>query len=97
MHKIRKRAKQLRYTASALGNEKAASAAKTIQTVLGDHQDSVVSRTHLSQEAIAAHAAGEDTFTYGVLFQLESEIARRAEEQLDAALTELKKAVRSAK
>lgn len=97
LHKIRKRAKQLRYTASALGNEKAAAAAKTIQTVLGDHQDSVVSRTHLSQEAIAAHAAGEDTFTYGVLFQLESEIARRAEEQLDAALTELKKAVRSAK
>lgn len=94
LHKIRKRAKQLRYTASALSNEKAASAAKTIQTLLGDHQDSVVSRTHLSEEAIAAHAAGEDTFTYGVLYQLESEVAERAEEQLDAALKELKKAVR---
>ncbi|GAB7069558.1 CYTH and CHAD domain-containing protein [Mycobacterium hodleri] len=97
LHKIRKRAKQLRYTASALSNEKAASAAKTIQTLLGDHQDSVVSRIHLSQEAIAAHEAGEDTFTYGVLYQLESEVAQRAEEQLDGALKALKKAVRSAK
>ncbi|MDX1893301.1 CYTH and CHAD domain-containing protein [Mycolicibacterium sp. 050158] len=97
LHKIRKRAKQLRYTASALSDEKAASAAKTIQTLLGDHQDSVVSRTHLSEEAIAAHAAGEDTFTYGVLYQLESEVAERAEERLGGALKALKKAVRSAK
>jgi len=97
LHAIRKRAKQLRYTASALGEDGVADKAKSIQSLLGDHQDSVVSRTHLSEEAVTAHGAGEDTFTYGVLFQLESEIARRAEEQLDAALTQLKKAVRSAK
>ncbi|TQR86868.1 CYTH and CHAD domain-containing protein [Mycobacterium hodleri] len=96
LHAIRKRAKQLRYTASALGEDGVADKAKSIQSLLGDHQDSVVSRTHLSEEAVTAHGAGEDTFTYGVLFQLESEIARRAEEQLDAALTQLKKAVRSA-
>jgi len=97
LHAIRKRAKQLRYTASALGADEVADKAKSIQSLLGDHQDSVVSRAHLSEEAKAAHGAGEDTFTYGVLFQLESEIARRAEEQLDEALTALKKAVRAAR
>ena len=64
--------------------------AKTIQTLLGDHQDSVVSRTHLSQQAEAAHAAGEDTFTYGLLYQLEDDLARRSREQLDEALKKLR-------
>ena len=89
-------AKQLRYTAAALGVDKVADSAKTIQSLLGDHQDSVVSRTHLSQEATAAHGAGEDTFTYGVLFEQEADLARRSEEQLDDALKQLKKAVRDA-
>ncbi len=96
LHKIRKRAKQLRYTAAALGVDKVADRAKTIQSLLGDHQDSVVSRTHLTQEATTAHGAGEDTFTYGVLFEQEAELARRSEEQLDDALKQLKKAVRDA-
>ena len=63
--------------------------AKTIQSLLGDHQDSVVSRTHLSQQAEAAHAAGEDTFTYGLLYQQEDDLAQRSREQLDAALKKL--------
>jgi len=95
LHEIRKRAKQLRYTAAALGVDKVADRAKLIQTLLGDHQDSVVSRIHLLQEATVAHGAGEDTFTYGVLFQQEAELARRSEEQLDDALKQLKKAVRN--
>jgi hypothetical protein len=70
--------------------------AKTIQTLLGDHQDSVVSRTHLSQQAEAATAAGEDTFTYGLLYQQEDDLAQRSREQLDDALKELDKAVRKA-
>ena len=41
----------------------------------------MVSRTHLSQQADAAHAAGEDTFTYGLLYQQEDDLARGAEEQ----------------
>lgn len=96
LHAIRKRAKQLRYTAAALGEDQVADEAKSIQSLLGDHQDSVVSRTHLSEEALAAHGAGEDTFTYGVLYQLESEVAARSEEQLGRALKGLKKSVRSA-
>jgi CHAD domain-containing protein len=96
LHKVRKRAKQLRYTAAALGQSEVADRAKTIQSLLGDHQDSVVSRVHLAQESIAARDANEDTFTYGVLFQQEAELALRSEEQLGAALKQLKKAVRQA-
>jgi CHAD domain-containing protein len=94
LHRIRKRAKQLRYTAAATGAAQVADSAKTIQTLLGDHQDSVVSRSHLSRQAEAAHAAGEDTFTYGLLYQQERDLAQRCEEQIDAALKKLNKAVR---
>ena len=78
LHRIRKGAKRLRYTAAATGEGKVSDRAKTIQTLLGDHQDSVVSRTHLSHQAEAAHAAGEDTFTYGLLYQLEDDLAQRS-------------------
>ena len=71
--------------------------AKTIQSLLGDHQDSVVSRTHLSDQALAAHTAGEDTFTYGLLFQQEDDLAERSREQLDAALKKLDSTVRKSR
>ncbi|WP_102142735.1 CYTH and CHAD domain-containing protein [Mycobacterium hubeiense] len=96
LHRIRKGAKRLRYTAAATGADKVADRAKVIQTLLGDHQDSVVSRTHLSQQAETAHAAGEDTFTYGLLYQQEDDLARRCREQLDDALKRLNKSVRKA-
>ena len=96
LHRVRKAAKKLRYTAAATGENKVADAAKNIQSLLGDHQDSVVSRTHLSQQADAAHAAGEDTFTYGLLYEREGELARRSREQLASALKALDKAVRKA-
>jgi CHAD domain-containing protein len=94
LHRIRKGAKRLRYTAAATGDSKVSDRAKTIQTLLGDHQDSVVSRTHLSHQAEAAHAAGEDTFTYGLLYQQEDDLARRSRELLDEALKKLDRSVR---
>ncbi|KUH83893.1 MULTISPECIES: CYTH and CHAD domain-containing protein [unclassified Mycobacterium] len=97
LHRIRKGAKRLRYTAAATGAAKVSDRAKAVQSLLGDHQDSVVSRTHLGQQAEAAHAAGEDTFTYGLLYQQEAEVAQRARDQLDGALTKLAKAVRKAR
>lgn len=96
LHRIRKGAKRLRYTAAATGASKVSDRAKTIQTLLGDHQDSVVSRTHLSQQAEAAHAAGEDTFTYGLLYAREDDVAERSREQVGDALKQLDKAVRKA-
>jgi CHAD domain-containing protein len=94
LHRIRKGAKRLRYTAAATGADKVSNRAKTIQTLLGDHQDSVVSRAHLSQQAEIAQAAGEDTFTYGLLHQMENDLARRSRKQLNAALRKLEKSVR---
>lgn len=94
LHRIRKRAKQLRYTASATGDSKVAERAKVIQTLLGDHQDSVVSRAHLSRQAEAAHTAGEDTFTYGLLYQQEDDLAQRCEAQIEDALKKLDRSVR---
>jgi CHAD domain-containing protein len=97
LHKIRKRAKRLRYTAAATGASKVAAEAKAIQSLLGDHQDSVVSRQHLIQQAEVAHDAGEDTFTYGLLFEREAELAEESRKQLDSALKKLAKAVRKAR
>jgi CHAD domain-containing protein len=94
LHRIRKSAKRLRYTAAATGAKKVSDAAKDIQTLLGDHQDSVVSRVHLSQQAEAAQAAGEDAFTYGLLYQREAELARDCRRQLQPALRALRAAMR---
>ncbi len=94
LHRIRKCAKRLRYTAAATGANQVSLQAKAIQTLLGDHQDSVVSRQHLIQQTEAAHAAGEDTFTYGLLYQRESDLADSCRQQLDAALRKLNKSVR---
>lgn len=96
LHGVRKAAKRLRYVAAATGEEGVSARAKNIQGLLGDHQDSVVSRTFLLAEADAAHAAGEDTFTYGVLYQLEEELSQRCRDQLDGALKSLRRSVRKA-
>ncbi|OCB47199.1 CHAD domain-containing protein [Mycobacterium vulneris] len=96
LHRIRKGAKRLRYTAAATGADKVSDRAKTIQTLLGDHQDSVVSKAHLSTQADAAHAAGEDTFTYGLLYQQEDDLAQHSRALLQDALKKLDKAVRKA-
>ena len=91
-----KSARRLRYTARRPAPP-SADAAKTIQTLLGDHQDSVVSRAHLTEQADTAHAAGEDTFTYGLLHQREVNLAHRCERQLHAALNSLDTAVGTAR
>jgi CHAD domain-containing protein len=94
LHRIRKRAKRLRYTAAATGADEVSERAKAIQVLLGDHQDSVVSREHLSHQAEAAHTSGEDTFTYGLLYQREVEFALDSRRQLEPKLSKLYKAVR---
>lgn len=97
LHRIRKAAKRLRYVAAATGDTGVERRSKLIQTLLGDHQDSVVSREHLLDQARAAHALGEDTFTYGVLYQQETDLAQRCREQLSDALKALRRSVRAAR
>ncbi|MEB3052158.1 CYTH and CHAD domain-containing protein [Mycolicibacter sp. MYC123] len=93
LHRIRKAAKRLRYAAAAANEKKIAKRAKTIQTLLGDHQDSVVSRAHLVQQADIAAAAGQDTFTYGLLYAREADLAAQSRAALRPALRKLNRAV----
>lgn len=74
MHEARKAAKRARYAAEAarptLGRpaKRFRKRIKAVQSLLGDHQDSVVARDALRTLAIQAHAAGESAFTWGLLY-----------------------------
>jgi CHAD domain-containing protein len=73
LHAVRRVARRTRYTAEALAPVlgapavHAAKAAKRTQRLLGALQDLVVVGGHARQLAVAAHAAGEPGFTYGLL------------------------------
>ncbi|MBB4892464.1 CHAD domain-containing protein [Streptomyces olivoverticillatus] len=88
LHDARKAAKRVRYAAEAatpaLGKEakRFAGQMKAVQTLLGDHQDSVMARTTLREMAAAADDAGEPTFTYGLLYGREEQCADRTEREL---------------
>ncbi len=89
LHKARKAAKRARYAAELRGPlEKSAAAKKSekhfkrIQRVLGDHQDSVVASDVLRRFALTAGTtAGENGFTYGLLYAREQQIADDARAQ----------------
>ena len=97
IHEARKAAKRARYAAEAavpaLGRpaRRQAARAKKLQGLLGDHHDSVVARTVLRALAGQARAAGEDTFTYGVLHQRQACQASQIERKLPKAAARLRK------
>lgn len=74
LHQARKGAKQTRYAAEAvspvLGKEaaKLARRMKKLQSVLGDHQDTVVGRQISRKLGVAANQAGESAFSYGLFY-----------------------------
>ncbi|MFD9043535.1 CYTH and CHAD domain-containing protein [Streptomyces bottropensis] len=89
MHEARKKTKRTRYAAEAahplLGKPAKALVKdmKSLQSLLGDHQDSVMARQALRDLAHQAHAApGESAFTYGLLYGREERRAELAEEAL---------------
>ncbi|GHF86630.1 CYTH and CHAD domain-containing protein [Streptomyces sp. NRRL_ISP-5395] len=88
MHEARKAAKRARYAGEsarpALGKpaKRFAKRVKAVQTVLGDHQDSVVAREALRTLAIQSHAAGETAFTWGLLYAREEAAAEAREREL---------------
>jgi CHAD domain-containing protein len=91
LHDVRKAAKRVRYAAEALlplpgkGAKRMARAHERIQTVLGDHHDATEAQAALTRLAAMAHAAGEDTFTYGLLHaRLDERISRHAADLDDA-------------
>ncbi|MFF2188126.1 CHAD domain-containing protein [Streptomyces sp. NPDC058155] len=88
LHDARKAAKRARYAADAaepaLGKpaKRFSKRMKAVQTVLGDHQDSVVARDALRDLAVQAHAAGESAFTWGLLYGEEESRAADREREL---------------
>ncbi|MBT2439242.1 CYTH and CHAD domain-containing protein [Streptomyces sp. ISL-36] len=91
MHEARKAAKRARYAAEAavptLGKpaKRFAKRLKAVQSVLGDHQDSVVARETLRTLAIQAHAAGESAFTWGLLHGREEALGAAREREFPEA------------
>jgi CHAD domain-containing protein len=85
LHQARKAAKHARYAAEASAPATGkparsfASQMKRMQTVLGEHQDSVILRQVERELGIAAALAGENAFTYGLLYQREADAGRRAQ------------------
>jgi CHAD domain-containing protein len=77
LHEARKLAKRLRYACESVapvGGKQAvrlAAAATELQEVLGDHQDSVVTREALRQLGATGSRAGHNGFTFGRLHALE--------------------------
>ena len=75
IHEARKAAKRARYAAEAalpaLGGQasRQAAQAKDLQELLGDHHDSVVTRTVLRGLAEQAQSTGEETLTHGGMYK----------------------------
>ncbi|MFD7474890.1 CHAD domain-containing protein [Streptomyces sp. NPDC059837] len=104
LHQARKAAKRTRYATeparASLGKpaKRLGKRVKAVQKVLGDHQDSVVARDALRHLALAAHAAGEPGFTWGLLYGQEQAVAEGRERELptvwaDASKPGLRKAL----
>jgi CHAD domain-containing protein len=77
LHEVRKAAKNARYAAESVApvcGRPAARLAKrmeAVQDVLGENQDSVAARQVLREIGVVAHQAGENAFTFGLLYGLE--------------------------
>jgi CHAD domain-containing protein len=82
-HEARKAAKRARYAGEAISPALGRDARrftkqmKKIQSVLGDHQDAVVARGVDRELGIGAHLAGENAFTFGLLYERENQRAAR--------------------
>lgn len=77
LHEARKEAKRLRYAAEVAepvypaGAAELVAGAEHVQKILGEHQDSVVSREFLRRLGAASVGPGSNGFTYGRLHALE--------------------------
>ena len=76
LHRARKAAKRARYAAEVTSDKRILKRFKQIQSILGDHQDTVVAREHLRRMATAAGTTdGENGFAFGLLYAREQQIA----------------------
>ena len=83
LHEARKSARRARYAAEAARSASGKPARtfarqmKKVQSVVGDHQDTVIARQAARELGIKAHLAGENAFTYGLLHEREHDQAER--------------------
>lgn len=95
LHEVRKAAKRARYSAETLvpvvgrAAVRSARTAQELQTLLGDHHDTVTVRDTLERAALEAARAGEDTFTYGRLHALAQSRAESLERRLPEVVERL--------
>jgi len=87
LHEARKAAKRARYAAEVLRPvadrqaRRFGQQMKALQSVLGEHQDAVITRQCLRDLAVRAALAGENAFAYGVMYEAEDIRARRLQGQ----------------
>ena len=85
LHQARKSARRARYAAEAASPAAGKQARgfarqmKKVQSVLGDQHDAVLARQAARDLGIGAHLAGENAFTYGLLYERELCHAERLE------------------
>ena len=74
LHRARKAAKRARYASEAITPaigpkaRRFAKQMKKVQSVLGDHHDAVIARQVERELGISAYLAGENAFSYGLLY-----------------------------
>jgi CHAD domain-containing protein len=91
LHEVRKAAKRTRYVLEvaepALGTKarKLRKRIKDVQSILGEHHDTVVARPVLRELGAQAHVDGGNGFTFGILHATEQATARHLDDQLAAA------------
>ncbi len=99
-HEVRKAARRARYAGEAVTGVFGARATtfaarmKTVHEVLGAYQDSLLARQDLAELAVHASAAGENAFTYGVLYGQNACGEGDATASLAATRTVIKKAAK---
>jgi CHAD domain-containing protein len=102
LHEVRKAAKRVRYTAEVAAPVLGSRAAdlvdrmKDVQDVLGERQDTLITRDWCRRLGMAASAAGENGWTFGRLHALEEARAAAAEAEFRRLEPKLRKAVRRA-
>ncbi len=101
LHAVRKAAKRVRYATEIAGSELSGAkdvvrVAKNIQKVLGEVQDTVVTRELCRRLGAASAVPGENGFTFGRLHALEQARAERGEEAFWAFEPEARKVLKRA-
>lgn len=97
LHEMRKAAKRTRYVLEvaepALGKKarKLRRRIKDVQSLLGDHHDTVVARPVLRELGAQAHIDGGNGFSFGILHATEQATARDLDDQLTAAWKRVEK------